>query len=62
MGNELQIVVSNNKENIETLLKYGYEKRGGSVAYKRETIVVIPSRKWFWESTETVGISTAIMS
>lgn len=51
------IVVSNTPEMNETLKSFGYEKRSGSAAYTRESICIVPKKKWFWVSNETVGTS-----
>ena len=49
------IVVSNTSDIIDTLKSFGYEKRSGSGAYNRETICIVPKKKWFWESNESLG-------
>jgi hypothetical protein len=49
------IVVNNTLDIINTLKSFGYEKRSGSPAYKRDTICIVPKKKWFWESNESLG-------
>lgn len=49
------IVVNNNPDIIETLKSFGYEKRSGSAGYNRDTICIVPKKKWFWESNESLG-------
>ena len=62
MKTVLSIVVKNTSENIKLLLNDGYEKRSGSCAFFRNTIVVIPCKKYFWESSENIeGINTRII-
>jgi len=49
------IVVNNTPDMIETLKSFGYEKRSGSAGYTRESICIVPKKKWFWESSESLG-------
>lgn len=52
------IVVNNTSEIINTLKSFRYEKRSGSVAYNRNSVCIVPKKKWFWESNETLGSYT----
>lgn len=52
------IVVNNTPDMIETLKSFGYEKRSGSAGYSRETICIVPKKKWFWETSESIGTYT----
>lgn len=49
------IVVSNTPDTVQMLNLFGYEKRSGSASYTRDTICIVPKKKWFWESNETLG-------
>jgi len=56
MFEECRIIVVNNKPDIVDMLKsFGYEKRSGSPSYKRTYICIVPKKKWFWESNESLG-------
>tara|TARA_R110002096_G_scaffold337034_7_gene530359 strand:+ start:169 stop:429 length:261 start_codon:yes stop_codon:yes gene_type:complete len=45
-----KIVVDRDDSLEELLLSLGYSKRSGTCAYpeNRKTLVIIPSKKWFW--------------
>jgi hypothetical protein len=43
---------------INTLKSFGYEKRSGSAGYTRESICIVPKKKWFWESSDSIGTYT----
>jgi len=49
-----KIVVDKDDSLEELLLSLGYSKRAGTCAYpeRRKTIVIIPSKKWFWIDTD----------
>jgi hypothetical protein len=49
------IVVKNTTDIINTLKSFGYEKRSGSPSYNRKSICIVPKKKWFWESNESLG-------
>jgi hypothetical protein len=49
------IVVNNTPDIIDTLKSFGYEKRAGSAVYNRNTICIVPKKKWFWESNQSLG-------
>ena len=49
------IVVNNTFEANEILKSFGYEKRSGSGVYNRSTLCIVPKKKWFWESNESLG-------
>lgn len=49
------IVVKNTLDITNTLKSFGYEKRSGSAVYNRDTVRVVPKKKWFWESNESLG-------
>jgi hypothetical protein len=49
------IVVNNTSDVIDTLKSFGYEERSGSPSYKRTSICIVPKKKWFWKSNESLG-------
>ena len=52
----LTITVDKSDSLVSDLQKFGYEKRSGSVAYKRDLLVIVPKKKWYWETAnETKG-------
>lgn len=56
--NCLVINVEKTLDMEKTLKSFGYEKRSGSTAYTRNTICIVPKKKWYWESNESLGLST----
>jgi len=59
-----KIVVDKNDSLEELLVYLGYDKRSGTCAYpeRRKTIVIIPSKKWFWIDTDIKRGYTKIKS
>ena len=55
MENCLKITVEKSKSLEDMLKSFGYEKRCGSGAYERNSIVIIPKKKWYWVSNDLIG-------
>ncbi len=52
----LTITLDKSESLISDLQNFGYEKRSGSGAYKRDLLVIVPKKKWYWETAnETKG-------
>ena len=51
----LIITVNKTEDLIKTLENQGYEKRSGSGAYIRNTVAIVPKRKWYWLTTWSTG-------
>ncbi len=49
-----KIVVDKDDSLEELLVSLGYDKRSGTCAYPEQikTIVIIPSKKWYWYDTD----------
>lgn len=50
MENCLIIIVDKSDSLISELNNFGYEKRCGSASYKRDLLVIVPKKKWYWET------------
>jgi hypothetical protein len=46
------IVVPKSDELEKSLLESGYEKRSGSASYNREFYLILPYKKYFWETDD----------
>jgi hypothetical protein len=53
--NCLLIVVDKSDDLVSMLESFGYEKRAGSCAYTRNSITIVPKKKWYWFSTDKKG-------
>ena len=55
MEKYLKINVIFSEELVKDLKNFGYEIRAGSASYKRDTLSIIPAKKWFWRTSEDLG-------
>ena len=65
MSKEIAKIVVDKDDSLEKLLlSLGYSKRAGTCAYpeRKKTIVIIPSKKWFWIDTNIKRGYTKIKS
>jgi hypothetical protein len=44
----LVITVDKDESLIKDLEEFGYEKRGGGASYTRNFLVIVPKKKWYW--------------